>query len=426
MDRMQKRHKHGITLLLAGILTGVIGIAPWPQVPQAHADSTTSTTTLQSQLDANTAKVQALNQQIADYETQLTKIGADKKTLQDAINALTIQRNKVQAQISITQSQINITSIQIQQYSADIADTQQTIETDQQALAVYIRSLQKADEQSPLEQLLISGSLSDAWNNIDALIKIQGAIQNKVQTLQNLGTQLADSQTASKQKQATLSYQKQALINQQADLVANKSAKDQLLVQTNSQESKYQALLSEAKAQLASFSAFAANAGAKGLLLDQTNCDSWGCYYNQRDAAWGDQSLNGTKYTLADAGCLVTSMAMVMTHYGYRDVTPATIDADPNNFASYYPAYLLYTINVDGVTASRVGATINATLATGNPVILGLNVFGGTHFIVLTGRDANGYIMRDPYFINSKDVSFSSRYNLGEVFTVEKVVINKA
>ncbi len=423
---MQKWHIKRTTLLLIGILAAVTSAAPWLGIPQVHADNTTATSTLQSQLDANTAKIQSLNQQIADYEAQLSKIGADKRTLQDAINALTIQRNRVQAQISITQSQIGITNIQIQQYGADIADTQQTIATDQQALAVYIRSLQKADEQSPLEQLLVSGSLSDAWNNIDALIKIQDAIQTKVQTLQDLSTQLSNSQAASKQKQATLSSQKQSLINQQADLAANKSAKDQLLVQTNNQESKYQTLLAAAKAQLASFSTFAANAGAKGLLLDQTNCDTWGCYYNQRDASWGDISLNGTKYTLADAGCLITSMAMVMTHYGYRDVTPATINADPNNFASYYPAYLLYTINVDGVSASRIDTTINATLASGNPVILGLNVFGGTHFIVLTGRNADGYIMRDPYFINSKDVPFSSHYTLREVFAVEKVVIKNA
>ena len=45
-------------------------------------------------------------------------------------------------------------------------------------------------------------------------------------------------------------------------------------------------------------------------------------------------------------------MAMVMTHYGYRDVTPVTINSNPENFAAYYPAYLLTTINVDGVSAA--------------------------------------------------------------------------
>jgi len=76
-------------------------------------------------------------------------------------------------------------------------------------------------------------------------------------------------------------------------------------------------------------------------------------------------------------------MAMIMTHYGYADVTPQTINADPDNFATYYPAYLMSTIYVDGITATRKVTTIDATLATGNPVVVGLHAYGGTHFIVL-------------------------------------------
>ena len=90
-------------------------------------------------------------------------------------------------------------------------------------------------------------------------------------------------------------------------------------------------------------------AASKNLLGNQTSCDAWGCHYNQRDTAWGNNALNGTQYTLASDGCLVTAMAMVMTHYGYRDVTPATINGNSGNFAAYYPASLLYTITVDGV-----------------------------------------------------------------------------
>jgi hypothetical protein len=182
--------------------------------------------------------------------------------------------------------------------------------------------------------------------------------------------------------------------------------------------------LVQAQAELKSFSNFTKNAGGDQLLSNQTVCDSWGCYYNQRDSSWGGEPLNGTGYTLAGDGCLVTSMAMVMTHYGYRNVTPAIINANPNNFAAYFPAYLLNTISVGLVTATRKTATIDATLATGNPVIIGMNVYGGTHFIVLVSGNSGNYIMRDPYLANGKDISFSSHYNLGEIYSISNVVIN--
>ena len=197
-----------------------------------------------------------------------------------------------------------------------------------------------------------------------------------------------------------------------------------MLVQTKAQESTYQKLLAAAQAQLASFSAFAQNAGGSKLLGNQTTCDSWGCYYNQRDTAWGSMPLNGTHYNLASDGCLVTAMAMVMTHYGYKDVTPVTINSNPSNFAAYYPAYLMITINVDGVSATRTSAAIDATLATGNPVIVGVHAYGGTHYVVLTSGSKGNYLMRDPYIPNGKDVSFTSKYSLRSIFGITKVTIS--
>jgi hypothetical protein len=195
------------------------------------------------------------------------------------------------------------------------------------------------------------------------------------------------------------------------------------LAETNNKESTYQSLLAQAKAQLQSFSNFTKNAGGSGLLSNQTVCDSWGCYYNQRDSAWGNDPLDGTAYTLASEGCLVTAMAMVMTHYGYRSVTPVTINSDPTNFAAYFPAFLLYTISAAGVTATRKTAEIDATLATGNPVVIGMDAYGGTHFVVLISGSNGNYIMRDPYIPNGKDISFSSHYSLAQIYSITSVTI---
>ena len=79
---------------------------------------------------------------------------------------------------------------------------------------------------------------------------------------------------------------------------------------------------------------------------------------------------------------------------------------------------------MDGVTATRKAATIDATLATGNPVIVGLNAYGGTHFVVLVSGRAGNYIMRDPYITNGNNILFADHYSLRKVFSVAKVVIN--
>ena len=201
-------------------------------------------------------------------------------------------------------------------------------------------------------------------------------------------------------------------------------SKDQLLAETNAKESTYEQLLANAEAQIKGFTTFVQEAGGAALVGNQTICDSWGCYYNQRDSAWGSDSLDGTQYTLADAGCLVASMAMIMTHYGYRTVTPVTINSNSDNFAAYYPASLLTTIVVDGATVTRKEAAIDATLATGNPVVIGLNAYGGTHFVVFVSGSKGNYLMRDPYIANGKDISFSTHYAIKDIFSIAKVVIS--
>ncbi len=413
-----------ITIVLA-VATGKHGAPPaLAQTVTAVSTSTAvSSSSLQAELDANNQKMAVLNQQIAQYQVELQQVGANKKTLQTAINSLNLQKNKVQTQIFLTQTQIKNTQLQIQQLGGQITGAQKTIATDQAALGAYMRTLQKADAKPLIVQTLSSGGLMQTWDHLNQTLQIQNGIQNEIQTLGQQKTELATTQTASEQKQSTLTAQQQSLTSQQQSLVSTEQSKSQLLTETNSQEVTYQKLLAAANAELNSFSAFAANAGGSKLLGNQTVCDAWGCYYNQRDSAWGSDALDGTRYTMASDGCLVTAMAMVMTHYGYKSVTPVAINSNPNNFAAYSPAYLLTSINVDGVTATRKITAIDATLATGNPVIVGIRAYGGTHFVVLVSGSRGNYIMKDPYVTNGNNISFTSHYSMRSIFAIARVII---
>ncbi len=390
----------------------------------APSVSTSTSSSLQGQIDANNQQIAILNQEIATYQAELQQIGSDKRTLQQAINALDLQKRELEAQVYLTQRQINTTQLQIQQLGGAITNTQQTIAMDKAVLAEELRNMQVNDSQPLIEQLLSAGGLQQAVSDLNTTMEIQQGMQGNIQSLGTQENVLTTSQNLSKQKQASLSVQKTSLVTQQQSLVATEHAKTQLLAETNAKQSTYEKLLAEAQAELASFSAFTQNAGGSKLLGNQTVCDAWGCYYNQRDTAWGSDSLNGTKYNLASDGCLITAMAMMMTHYGYRNVTPVTINSNPSNFAAYYPAYLLFTIHADGVAATRISSYINSTLATGNPVVVGLHAYGGTHYVVLVARQGSDYIMKDPYVANGNDIPFSSHYSMREIFGVTKVVIS--
>ncbi|MCX6705057.1 MAG: C39 family peptidase [Candidatus Woesebacteria bacterium] len=198
---------------------------------------------------------------------------------------------------------------------------------------------------------------------------------------------------------------------------------------TKNDESKYQSLLAQAKAQLSAFRSFVISQGGASILSNQTKCDSWGCYYNQRDSQWGNMSLGGSPYSVAEYGCLVSSVSMVASHYG-KNVKPSDIAVAPNAFVPgtgyLYHSFSANVVNITINSASK--SILDGELAAGRPVIAGL--FGGPdHFIVITRKDGDSYIMRDPFMENGAGNDGSGRpltdkYSFSNITSLRLVSFN--
>jgi peptidoglycan hydrolase CwlO-like protein len=406
-----------LSFFFLALLTGGIFSDP----PFANADAASD---LQSEINANNQQLDALQAKIDGYQKQLNSIGVEKNTLQSTINTLTLTQKKLTTQTQVTQNKISSANLQIQKLSQSIGDKETNIVDNQNVIAKELRSIAEGDQVSFVTQIISSNSLQEVWQVADQALQFNKALTNNIHDLQTLRTTLtANRDIVTKTKASLVSLQKQ-LSAQNKSIAASKATEQQLLVQTKNSETTYQKLLAAAKAELASYSAFTTNAGGSKLLANQTSCDSWGCYYSQRDTLWGNVPLSGANSRLASEGCLVTTMAMILTHYGHRDVTPVTVNANPGNF-SPFGGLLLFTINVDGTTATRYKiAAIDATLATGNPVVIGIHAYGGTHYVVFTSGSKGQYLMRDPYIANGKDISFTAHYPLSAIFGISKVVVS--
>ncbi len=140
--------------------------------------------------------------------------------------------------------------------------------------------------------------------------------------------------------------------------------------------------------------------------------DGWGTYFNQRDARWGMQKVGPSAETVWQIGCLLSDLAMVYTHFGFGNVTPATVAAHMSWFGGG-GAIFNSAFNIPGHTTvmnwNPSWSWISAQLRAGNPVIVGMNLpTGGTHFVTLTGLDGSGdYWTNDPWEQNAHHVTFS-------------------
>jgi len=208
---------------------------------------------IQAQIDSQNQQIDQLNKEIAQYQTQLDATTAKKQTLQNTLDQLNLSIKKVTASVNLTKAQIDSTQLQIDELANGIDDKQAAIDGDHAGLAESIRRLNETESNPLATELLMSGSVSSAWEDIDNFQTLQGAVRGHIVNLTQEKQQLTDVKAQREAKEQQLQSQKADLVTQQGSLNATKKAQSDLLTQTKSQESTYQKIIAEKKAQEKSF-----------------------------------------------------------------------------------------------------------------------------------------------------------------------------
>lgn len=223
-------------------------LIPVPSFAQSAAE-------IQKQIDDNNAQIEQLDREIATYQTQLDATTQKKNTLQNTINQLTLQSKQLTVKITVTKSRIRTTQLQIRQLSGNISDTQDSIDTEHAGLAESLRRVAETDRQPLALLLLTSGGIPGVWKDANALLTIQSAVNTHVKSLTSKKQTLTNTKTAAEEKRAQLLKQQSTLQTEQGSLNATKKAQSDILAQTKSQESTYQAIIAQKKSQQADLEA---------------------------------------------------------------------------------------------------------------------------------------------------------------------------
>jgi len=128
--------------------------------------------------------------------------------------------------------------------------------------------------------------------------------------------------------------------------------------------------------------------------------------FEQGDPRWTFDLLGPTIDTMGQAGCAVTSVAMVLSAYG--------VDTDPQRLNQYLTLHGGYTDEgwlywekaAEVAPAGQVEKAyedppsyglVDRNLLAGNPVIVRLKLRNGhTHFVVIVGKEGWDYLIQDP------------------------------
>lgn len=352
-----------------------------------------------------------------------------RETLLTQINYMNNQIRLLMLNIENTKNTISSLSREIDEFGNEINRLEIILNQRVQLILKRIPESYKRSVVSPFNLVLLSKNFSDLTNRVKYLMAVQGQDANLLFQVKATQNNYSERKQLREKKKQQFEQAKKELERQNIQLTQQKQEKDALLAQTRGQEATYQQLLTEAKKQLASFASFADSQGTS-LLSNQTSCDGWGCYYNQRDSQWGNALINERNdcngpCSIARVGCLVTSLAMIVSNLGRRDILPIDIAFSGSaNFSVGTAMLMRGTIKVKEVNITRtlVGSKLNPGLLNNGPVIVGVYAGPfGTHFVVVKSYSNGTYIMNDPYVDGGKDKTFTDHYSLGSVFEVDRV-----
>lgn len=348
-----------------------------------------------------------------EYQNQVTKLQGQGNTLKNQIAQFDVQIKLTTLKVAQTEEKIALLSGRIDQLEGSLDSLTKAFS--ERAVETY-----KMSKGDPFILLISSNNLTEVFNRYSYLKKIQEGDRSLLQRLQKAQDTYVDEKTDQEVLQKQLAEQKR-------NLDVQKKAKANLLAITKNDEKKYQQLLLDARNQLAAFRRFITGQGGASILSNQTKCDSWGCYYNQRDSLWGSMSLGGNPYSVAEYGCLVNSVSMISSHYG-KNIKPSDIASLSSAFVNG-TGYLLGQFSVNGVNVNISKVYINiigrldSELAAGRPVIAGL-YSGPDHFIVIVRKEGNNYIMHDPFLENGSYRPLTDKYNVSNITSLRLVSFN--
>lgn len=372
-----------------------------------------------------------LNEKKACLEEVLAETRAKKTTLENAISIINGNVNIQQVKISQTKNEIAVLEREITDLDSRISGLSISLDRLSTLLVERIRTQYKREQVNPLTFVASSKSLAEFVSEFRYL-RLAG--QQTAQAMQKAENQrlVYDEQKALKEiKQEEIEQKRQQLQSEQNVLIGQRQEQQNLLSVTKNDEQKFQQLLKEAQEQINSIRRYAASRGGSAILSGTTSCDDWGCYYNQRDSSWGNQLIGRSNETVAEVGCLITSIAMITSHYG-KTLTPAQIAGSSNPFF-YNTADMLWTWSgsVNGVmaTRTRVGynaSALDAELDSGRPAIVRITAGNsvGTHFVVITKKQDGKYIMKDPYEADGNDIPFTDKHSLSQITAVDRVTVH--
>lgn len=200
---------------------------------------------VKQQIENTNSQIEALDKEIAKYQSQLEETGQQKDTLNKLIKELTLTKSKLLSEKQQTEKKITTTSLIINELDSNINTQEKTINILEQSLSRMIFDLYINENHSFLEKLLSKNSLTEVSDEYNKIISINEKVRENIKKVTNEKQVLLSTKENKETEKEKLNSLKTNLTLQQQVVESTKKEKDKILTETKNKETEYQKILAE-------------------------------------------------------------------------------------------------------------------------------------------------------------------------------------
>ena len=138
---------------------------------------------VQGQINDITSQIQALDREIAQYQSQISETNGQANTLANLIKELTLTRNKLLKETQQTEKKISATNLVIGTLNESITKEQQAINRSREVLRKIFRDVNQQDGSLLLEKILSRDSIAEASREYNNLLSVNKEVNAHVDNL---------------------------------------------------------------------------------------------------------------------------------------------------------------------------------------------------------------------------------------------------
>lgn len=365
-----------------------------------------------------------LEKEREELEQKLENLSQKQDTLSNQIQYMDTQVYLAEIKAEETKDKIRETEEEIDSLGSKITGLDTSLDYLSRTLLERIVDGYKNRNVSFFDMFLNSETAPDLLNRMKYYEAAQENNQKVLVQVQQTKSNFQAQRSIREKKKEELDSLTETLELQSQELQRQQDAKRTLLAATQNDEQVYRNRIGEINRQIESFKNFVQTSGASNSVgANELGTGQGGWYMSQRDSRWSDETMGDSSETILDVGCFITSIAMVFQSKGIS-YSPLTIAQNaqyfyggPNSscFPTSFPtAYMCVPSTFNGSWPNGLSyknisfEALDDTLASGNPVIAGVN--GASHYVVIREKSGDDYIIHDPIY--GPDQTLYDRYSL--------------